>query len=258
LELPGGKALLYDAGRMGSPVAAVRAISATLWSQGRTHLDAIVISHADADHFNAIPEILERFSVGTVYVSPIMHRDKSEPVEILFAAIEQAGVPIRPLARGDRIAVGDATLTVLHPTPAGVEETYHGSLDNANSIVMLAEQAERKILLTGDLESAGLETLLALDPIDCDVILAPHHGSRNSRPAAFARWSRPEWTIISSGLEDPPVAVREAYGGPGRELIHTGSAGAVVVLLSGDRLQITRQRAGRPGKTVPTRPAKVP
>jgi competence protein ComEC len=258
LELPGGKALLYDAGRMGSPVAAVRAISATLWSQGRTHLDAIVISHADADHFNAIPEILERFSVGTVYVSPIMHRDKSEPVEILFSAIEQAGVPIRPLARGDRIAVGDATLTVLHPTPAGVEETYHGSLDNANSIVMLAEQAERKILLTGDLESAGLETLLALDPIDCDVILAPHHGSRNSRPAAFARWSRPEWTIISSGLEDPPVAVREAYGGPGRELIHTGSAGAVVVLLSGDRLQITRQRAGRPGKTVPTRPAKVP
>jgi competence protein ComEC len=70
VELPNGQALLYDAGRLGSPLAGVRPISAVLWQRGITHLDAIVISHADADHFNAIPGLLERFSVGAIYRTP--------------------------------------------------------------------------------------------------------------------------------------------------------------------------------------------
>ena len=32
----------------------------------------IVISHADADHYNAIAELFQLFSVGEVYVSPVM------------------------------------------------------------------------------------------------------------------------------------------------------------------------------------------
>ena len=55
LELPDGRALLYDAGRLGPPLAASRAIASYLWSRGRTHLDAVVLSHADADHYNALP-----------------------------------------------------------------------------------------------------------------------------------------------------------------------------------------------------------
>ncbi len=55
LELPGGRTLLYDAGRLGTPALASRAIAGYLWSRGRTHLDAVVLSHADADHYNALP-----------------------------------------------------------------------------------------------------------------------------------------------------------------------------------------------------------
>ena len=72
LELPSGQTMLYDAGRLGWPKGGARVISEFLWHQGLTHLDAVVISHPDADHFNALPELLERFSVGVVYVSPIM------------------------------------------------------------------------------------------------------------------------------------------------------------------------------------------
>ena len=43
--------------------------------------------------------------------------------------------------------------------------------DNANSIVLLVEHAGRKIILPGDLESPGLEDLLAELPIDCDVVI---------------------------------------------------------------------------------------
>jgi competence protein ComEC len=250
LELPDGKALLYDAGRMGSPTAAVRAISSTLWARGRSHIDAIVISHADADHFNAIPEILKRFSVGAVYVSPLMLEDETPTIEILFAAIREAKVPIRTLSRGDRLTAAGTTLTVLHPTAAGIEETHHGSLDNANSIVLSIEHTGRRILLTGDLESAGLEALLAERPLDCDVILAPHHGSRHSRPVDFALWSDPEWTIAITGLSDLPPDVAAAYRGPGRRLIHTGRSGAVQVRLADGEISLSCQRP-IPGETTP-------
>ena len=68
IELPSGQTMLYDAGHMGDAAGAVRAISESLWSHGLRHLDTVVLSHPDLDHYNALPGLLERFSVGAVYV----------------------------------------------------------------------------------------------------------------------------------------------------------------------------------------------
>ena len=241
LELPDDSAILYDAGRMGSPSAAVRAISTTLWSCGRTHLDAVIISHADADHFNAIPELLERFSVGVIYLTPPMLRKRDEATRTLLAAIKKKGVSIRPLSGGQTLDAFNLHFRVLHPTRIGIESTSHGSVDNANSLVLLVECHNKRILLTGDLESAGLDAVLANPGIACDLILAPHHGSRNSRPHDVARWCRPSWTVISSGLRAPGPTVQKAYTGPGQTLLHTGSCGAVEATVSPSGLQIECQ-----------------
>src|SRR5207244_10689404 len=102
-------------------------------------------------------------------------------------------VPVREIHGGQRLAVGGATtLEVLHPPRKGI----FGS-DNANSIVLLIEHAGRRVLLTGDLESPGLDDLLAEQPLDCDLVLAPHHGSPRSSPEKFSQWSRPEYVVIS-------------------------------------------------------------
>jgi competence protein ComEC len=50
IELPDGRNILYDSGRLGSPLSGARPIAALLWSRGITHLDAVVVSHADSDH----------------------------------------------------------------------------------------------------------------------------------------------------------------------------------------------------------------
>ena len=54
--------MLYDAGRFGSPVMGTHSIAGFLWSRGITHLDAVILSHADVDHYNALPGLIERFS----------------------------------------------------------------------------------------------------------------------------------------------------------------------------------------------------
>ena len=114
------------------------------------------------------------------------------------SAIDRAGVPLDEVWSGDRLrSGGGARIEVLHPPRGGVL----GS-DNANSIVLAIEYQGRRLLLTGDLESPGLDDVMAEEPYDCDVLLAPHHGSASSDPPGFAAWSTPEWTVVSGGRRD--------------------------------------------------------
>jgi len=231
IELPDGKSILYDAGRLGSPMGAVRPVSDVLWSRGITHLDAVVISHADLDHYNAIPELLDRFSIGVIYVSPVIFETPQPAVEELHAGIERAGVPLQVISAGVRLqSSGDVHLEVLHPPKKGIL----GS-DNANSILLKLEYADRRVLLTGDLEPPGLEDVLAEEPLDCDVVLAPHHGSLRSDPTGFALWSTPEHVIISGSrsLGDIPdiEAVKDSYRARGAEVYHTAEDGCVRIEL---------------------------
>jgi competence protein ComEC len=232
IELPDGQTILYDSGRLGSPLGAARPTSAVLWSRGIRRLDAIVISHADLDHFNGIPDLLSRFSVGAVFVSPVMFDRPQPAVAELQTAIERAGVPLKTLFAGDRLRTAAGTrLEVLHPPRKGVL----GS-DNANSIVLLVEHAGRRLLLTGDLESPGLDDVLAEEPLDCDAILAPHHGSLRSDPTGFSLWSKPEFVVISGGrsFDDGPnvAAVKDSYRARGAEVFHTAEDGCVRIELS--------------------------
>ncbi len=167
VELPQGQTLLYDAGSMSAPEATARTIAEFLWTRQITHLDAVVVTHADADHYNAIPELLKRFSVAAVYVSPVMFESETEALETLRTALEERGILIGEVFGGDRLRARSTTqLFVLHPPRRGVV----GS-DNANSVALQVSQGRRHILLTGDLEPPGMDDLLACEPVDCDVAL---------------------------------------------------------------------------------------
>jgi competence protein ComEC len=228
VELPGGKNMLYDVGQLGSPEAAARSIAGCLWSRGITHLDAVVISHADVDHYNALPALLEQFSVGVVYVSPVMFDEKTPALQKLSSALEDKGVPLREIWSGDRLTTDDASsIEVLHPSKQGVL----GS-DNANSIVLSVEYAGRRILLTGDLESPGLEEVLAESPLDCDVVMAPHHGSRHSDPHGFSTWTTPEWTVISGGFSEEMDEVQATFQSADSRVLHTATSGAVRISIA--------------------------
>ncbi len=235
VELPGGQTLLYDAGRLGSPAGAARIVSSFLWSRGITHLDALVISHADADHYNAVPSVLEQISVGRIYVSPVMFENQeSRAVQALRQAINKSGAPLTEVWSGDRLRAGDdVRIEVLHPPRRGVL----GS-DNANSIVLAIEYQGRRLLLTGDLESPGLEDVLAELPYDCDVTMAPHHGSASSDPPGFLAWSTPEWTIVSGGQSDRLPAINQAFSAQGSRVLHTAEDGAVSISIAEGQVSV--------------------
>jgi competence protein ComEC len=238
LRLPDGRTMLCDAGSLGSPHGAAQTVSNCLWSRGVTHLDAVVITHADVDHYNALPELLQRFSVGVVYVSPVMFETPTAALDRLRAAIDQAGVPLRELHGGQRLRVAGGGLAALHPPQRGVL----GS-DNANSIVLQVEAHGLRVLLTGDLETPGLEALLAEAPRECQVLLAPHHGSRLSDPPGMSAWCRPRHVVISGGHADMSPEVAAAYRRAGAELWHTARRGAVHCQITADGIAIEGRKA---------------
>jgi competence protein ComEC len=157
---------------------------------------------------------------------------------VLRQAIEQAGVPVRQIWAGDRLRLGpQVTVDVLHPPRLPVV----GS-DNANSITLAVAYAGRRVLLPGDLESPGLEDLMAESPYDCDVLLAPHHGSRRSDPPGFSAWSTPEWVVVSSGNVDVGSSVR-SYQAGGAAVFQTNLNGTVGFRLANRPIDVSTHLA---------------
>lgn len=230
IQQPNGENWLYDAGTLAGAEYGARNIASALWYHGICELDAIVISHADSDHYNAIPLLLEKFSVKRVFVSQPMMRDHRPSTQRLLATIRESGSQISSLICGDAISTGtQAAVTVLSPGAEGFGEN-----DNADSLVLLLESEGRRVLLPGDLERGGLESMLAQAQLDCDVVMAAHHGSSNSDPRRFMRWSTPELVCVSGGdhrVSDDVVELFRHSGG--RRLVgRTDLHGAVRVELS--------------------------
>jgi competence protein ComEC len=223
MELPSGQTMLYDAGKLGSPNGAARSVSAALWSRGVTHIDAVVLSHGDSDHYNALPELIERFSIGAVYVSPVMFEYETPSLLALKQLIQQKNIPLREISAGDCLDGGkDCRIVVLHPPPRGVLDS-----ENANSVVLSVEYLGHRILLPGDVEGRGINDLVAEEPTPCDVLMVPHHGSRQSNPPGLAQWSKPHWVVISGSKRFDPRPIQEAYEAVGAEVLQTTDLGAL-------------------------------
>lgn len=230
---PGGGVLVYDAGALATPEVVGETVSRFLWSRGVWRIDALVISHADIDHFNAVPTLLERFAIGRVLVSPWTlppfddPHDRSAPAD-LNRKLEEHGVEVQRLRLGDTFRLGDLAVEVLHPPSAGEFQS-----DNAASLTLGLECQGARALLPGDLEGAGVNALLAQEPYPCEVLLAPHHGSPRSDPPGFAAWCRPKYVVLSAALEDSSPEVVESYGSHGARVFDLAETGAATYQLGG-------------------------
>ncbi len=223
IQTPDGRNMLYDAGTFGSPRFGYNNVAGLLWSEQVSHLDALVVSHADLDHFNAVPELCQRFSIGAVYVSPVMNDSSSKSVQLMLNLLKKKQIEIREVNWDMQLDIGrNVRGSVLSPPPGGTGET-----DNSDSIVLLIEVYGRKILLPGDLESVGMNMLLARPSVNCDVVMAPHHGSHHSRPAEFIDWACPEYVLISGHPKKVKMETLELLSEKDCIVNQTGSPGAV-------------------------------
>ncbi len=233
IETPDGRTLLYDAGALGGPDVTRRQIAPFLWSRGVRRIDEVFLSHADLDHFNGVPSLLDRFAVGQVTCTPSFADKRERGVQATVDLLHQRGIPVRIAKAGDRLSAGGLDIDVWHPPAVGPPGN-----ENTRSLVLLLRHAGHTILLTGDLEGKGLERVLALPPPAVDVLMAPHHGSPLVNTPDLAEWARPRLVISCQGPPRGPRRQEDPYTARQIPLLGTWPHGAITVHSSPDGLVV--------------------
>lgn len=238
---PAGRTLVYDAGSLAGGEIAAEAIAQNLWQSGQQTLDVLIVSHADADHCNGVPDLIERVRPGVLLAHPTFRSHEKPTVVAVRDAWQRRGGSAAAIAAGDRIAWDPAVdVSVWLPHP----ETQYAR-DNANSLVILVQYAGRSLLVTGDLEREGLNDLLQRPRMPVDILVAPHHGSPAANPPALGDWTHPGWVVISSA--DPSLNARLRDHFPDDcVLLNTATTGRVRFVISPDgELKVETFRGGR-------------
>jgi competence protein ComEC len=219
---------LYDCGRLGNDTNSSRDIDVALWSLGITRLQGVFLSHADADHFNALPGLLRRFSVRQVITPPGMLDEPESAVAVIRRAIQTSGVTAGEAESGMSWTTRGHRVQVLHPPRQRVE----GS-DNANSLVLRIDCGGKSLILPGDLEPPGTLRLINTErPPAGGILMAPHHGSLRMDAAAVLQWSRPRETVVSGGQRARRPEVHDMLAVTGSGVHVTSNVGAIRIRIS--------------------------
>lgn len=200
-----------------------------LRSLGASRIDVLVLTHGDSDHVAAASTVLRNERPGLVVVPDGMTwpSDASRNVDRL---IRDSGVPVRTVARGDAVAIGDVRFRVLHPRPGTTVRK-----GNDVALVAVAEVAGMRVLLPSD-ATAEVQHRVLGEVGDVDVAKVPHHGSRD-QDAALAAEARPEVAVVPVGQNSyghPTQEALELYGGADVAQYRTDRSGTVDVC-AGDR-----------------------
>lgn len=226
--------LMFDAGPpYGSEAdAGSRVILPYLRAAGVERLDALVLSHDDADHTGGAASLV----AGTVVTSILAGQPVATASRLGRAGTasgedpgddhgvrtsDETGAPApRHCATGGAWEWDGVRFEMLHPQDeasagdaalagADAEQAGRGH-DNETSCVLRVSAAAGALLLTGDIGVATERALLARLPagaLESTVVVSAHHGSRSSSSAAFIDATRALHVVHSAGY-------RNAFGHP--------------------------------------------
>lgn len=218
--------LLFDTG---TDIAANMAVLPGLNAAGVRRLDALVLSHQDADHDGG------------------------------FAAVAAAKQP-RVLWAGQPEAYPDARMCseqswqwngvqfeFLRPS-----ESFISPNDNDQSCVLRVVAGGQALLLTGDLGQAGEHALVARygGSLYSQVLLLGHHGSNSSSAGSFLNAVSPRYAVASSAYANaynhPAPAVQSRVKAHQGQLLRTDLHGALWFELGGSEVVQGRLKTSKP------------
>lgn len=244
LRFPGGQTMLIDGGGFSDNSlfdVGERIVAPYLRQRKIGTIDTVVLSHPDADHLNGLLYILKHFRIGEVISTHKAAGTDSYKDFIKILNERQIRHPaIAEIKRQQRINGIDAEIIYPWPDP----EISCAACPGANncSLVIRISYGGKAVLFPGDIEACAEK--LVVDQgheIKADVLIAPHHGSRNSSSAEFLDAVNPGTVVIPvrHGRYDlPSEYVLDQYRDRGYKILRTDGNGAVHIRIHEKGLQV--------------------
>ena len=242
MELPDGRVYLMDGGSSDVSKVGNYRLVPFLKAKGIRKIDAVFLSHGDADHINGIAELLEEKQISIDCVCLPAGAEQEEFAEIKDLA-RARNISVRTIQAGDFWENNGTKFWCLNP--ADVTES-----GNAASVVLYMEYQDFSMLLTGDLEGGGEKSVAALLRSNAitgiSVLKVAHHGSKNSTKEEFLRQCSPAVAVISCGEHNtyghPHKETLERLNDMGTAIYRTDCSGAIQITVSGSRMKVTEYR----------------
>lgn len=188
---------LIDAGR----TYARGKVLAAMEYMGIERLDAVFLTHTDKDHGEGLQWLAESdIPVETWYASA-MYVEVKEKKHDAFKAAKIRGQEVVWLKRDDQVPLGDtgAVFNVLAPSQLNQDK------DDNNSLVMMLETEQGRMLFTGDMELEQEAQLLAQnDDLSCAVLKVANHADDDTTSDRLVRAARAKIAVISTDSYEKP------------------------------------------------------
>lgn len=181
-------------------------IARKLLMSGHRRIDALILTHYDTDHLCGAAQLLRRVEVGELILPAV--EGGAEQREALLAVARQTRTPYRFITADTTLQIDGGALLLMPPPNA--------SENNACLSALMSAQ-EYDILITGDLPAAQERQLIKThDFPELEVLVAGHHGAKNSTSVELLAALKPAAVAISVG--------RNRFGHPAQEVLDRISA----------------------------------
>jgi competence protein ComEC len=237
IKFPNGKKALIDAGNSNAYFDnGERVIYPLLDNLGIDKVDYAFVSHMDADHTGGFFSLIKRGMIDSVYKPPLDSLDDDDAVFENF--LRNYGVNYRYYPHGI-LSIGGARLYALCDY---ADSAFIKMNRNDRSAMLVLAYGKTSFLFTGD-ASIKTEKIISAKYasfLDCDVLKASHHGSRTGTSEEFLNFVKPEYTLISAGINNrfnhPSPETLERLDAAGSKILRTDRAGAVLLRSDGERI----------------------
>lgn len=221
LDVGQGQCLLYQCGTWTAVIdcggedawGAGEEAARYLQSCGEYRVEALILTHYDADHAGGAAQLMERERVECIYLPDT--QDEGGLREELVRKADERGTQIVWVREDETLDFAGGQIQIFAPVS--------GKSDNDSGICVLASAGEYDMLVTGDMAAQAEYQLLKEKPLtEVDVLVAGHHGAAGSTSYALLGRVRPQTVLISVGEDN-------TYGHPAEQtLARIETVGAVV------------------------------
>lgn len=240
IRTPNGSDILIDGGPDKSVLSCLSA-HMPFWDR---NIEAIILTHPDADHLTGIVSVLQRYDVSQLFTQP---NAGSTDIYLLFQKeLADKNLSAKFVEAGDSLKFDDKVeFKILSPASSKPDPLAKKGSLNIYSVIGRLSYGNFSALFTGDAPIVE-EEKIASEAGKVDVLKVSHHGSKTGTSDNFLNSILPQIALISVGVNNryhhPAEESLKFLNNHGVKIFRTDKNGEIDILSDGMNYSINPQR----------------